>query len=136
MILYYSGIRGDICSPSVVLGDTANVMLSFWECGKDDGTAAAGFLRLESERKAKNRKPFVAYRDYHSDRLNETKYIVKDTFGKTLAGPTPLLTSLVHDFRPTSKLQFIVRINLDGSTTSVYKSTGTKWKAIKLASKE
>ena len=146
MILYYSGIRGDLCSPSVVLGDKANVMLSFWECGKADGTPAAGFIRLERERKDKKRKPFVAYRDYQSDRLDETKYIVLDVFGKVLAGPTPLLTSLVLDYKPKSNLEFIHRLpkGLEISPSgkipvakfkaALYVASDGKWEAIKTQS--
>lgn len=136
MILYYSGIRSDMCSPTVVFGDRACVMLSFYECGRANGEPAAGFLRLKEERLSKRKQPYLAYRDYQSDRENETLYAVQDLFGEILAGPTSLLTSLVMDYKPRSNLEFIIRLvpktkkvaaKKPREHVSLYKAVDGKW---------
>lgn len=130
MINYYSGMRTDLCSPLVILGDRATCMITYAEIGKSSPVkvyrAVPIFEQLKQGRLEKRKKEYKAYRDFRSDRSNETLYAVYNESGEITAGPTSLLTSLVYDRSPQTA-EIICRLNSDDTLTVFYTIRAGKW---------
>lgn len=130
MINYYSGMRTDLCSPLVILGDRATCMITYAEIGKSSPVkvyrAVPIFEQLKSAREEDRHRRYRAYSDFRSDRFNETLYAVYTAAGDVIAGPTSLMTSLVYDYKPREG-ELLCRENSDGTLTVFYTVVDRKW---------
>ena len=116
MILYFSSDGRSFGDPSVVLGDNANVMLTFWHSYQKQNKTRTGssFTRLKRARR-RNTGEYKAYKDFHVVREKEREFavlpldasrkaqIIKNSFkyySDKLLHKTPLLFSLVNDYKP------------------------------------
>jgi predicted metal-dependent peptidase len=131
MILYYSDGRSDMCAPQVIFGDNADIMLTFFECydPKTGLKLSTDFKRLKKARQRKYKR-YVPYRDYKSDKVQETQYVLQLVDGTIATKPTSLLTSLVKD-APALKGVRICRAEVDSTYTTLYKAKSGKWVKVK-----